>query len=81
MRLTFLVTEDERHLALKSISLNKISVVLLPIYQLQNEHFNQDEGCINCGENSLDRVLSAISILVSVVGICPHRLEDHSIGA
>jgi len=81
MWLTFLITEDEGDLALESIALYKISVVFLPIYQFQNEHFHQNEGRINCGENPLNRVLSTISILVSIVGVRPHRLENHSIRA
>ena len=77
--MTFLVAEDEGNLAVEPEPLNQVSVVLLSIDQFEDEHLDEDEGRIDGGEDALDGVLASIAILISVVGIGPHRFEHDSI--
>lgn len=55
-RLTSLIFEDERNLTLLPIGGNHISHKLMTFDEFQDEHFNQDEWSIDCGENSFDCV-------------------------
>ena len=79
MWLTLLISEYERHLAIKSVSLNQISIVSLSVNQLNYEHFKKNERCVDCREDPLDRILFAISIDISVIWVTPHSFEHYTI--
>ena len=68
-------------MTIETIALDQVGVVLLSVNELQNEHFNKCERCIDGRENSLDGILPSISILIGVVGVVAHGLENHSIAA
>ena len=79
MWLTFLVSEHQRDLTFVAISLNQIRVKFLTIKQFEDEHFNEDKGGIDCRKYSLDRILTSLAILVTIICIISHCLENDSI--
>lgn len=68
-------------MAVLSIALDQVSVVLRAIYELENEHLNEDEGCVDRREDPLDSVLASIAVLIGVIGVCSHGLKHNSIRA
>ena len=79
MWLTFLVSEHQRDLTFVAIALYQIRVEFLTIEQFEDEHFNEDKGGVNRGKYSLNRILTSLAILVTIVGIISDCLENDSI--
>ena len=65
-RLTLLVAEHERHLALESVALNELSNVIFAVQILEYQHFYQDKCSIYCWEDSLDGILANIAVFIFI---------------
>ena len=79
MGLRLLILEDEGDLPFESIALDQVSNVPLPVEELQNQHFYQDESGVNRGEDTLHRILLPVAILICIVLVVSYRFEYHSI--
>ena len=79
MRLRLLVFEYERDLTLEAVTLDQVCNVPLAIKQFENQHLQKNECGINSWEDSLDRVLLATGVLISIVLIISYCFENDTV--